>query len=172
MRAWEPDAPPGVEALEWVRLTSLPILTLAAAQRLVEWSTWRWLGEDFHPALKTGCRLERSPLDSAEDRRRLLGFAAPIAVRLLQLRQAARSSPEALASTPLDPLMIDVLARQQNTDAQRMAVFDFWCRVARLGGFQGRKGDGFPGWRPVWRGWRYLSDLTEGARLFLNHDPS
>lgn len=172
VRAWEPDAPPGVEALEWVLLTSLPILTLADAQRWVVWYTCRWLCEDFHQALKTGCRIERSQLDAAEDLQRLLGFVAPIAVRLLQLRQAARATPELPATTQLDPLMVDVLARQQKTDAQTITLADFWRRVARLGGFQGRKGDGFPGWRTIWRGWRYLSDLTDGARLFLNHDTS
>jgi hypothetical protein len=172
VRAWAPDAPPGVEALAWVRLTSLPILTLADAQRLVAGYTCRWLCEDFHQALKTGCRSERSQLDTADALQRLLGLAAPIAVRLLQLRQAARATPQVLATARVDPLRVDVLARQQRTEAQTMTLFDFWRRVARLGGFQGRQGDGFPGWRTVWRGWRDLSDLTQGARLFLNRDTS
>jgi hypothetical protein len=172
LRVWEPDAPPGVEAVEWVLLTSLPILTLDDARQVVDWYTCRWLCEDFHQCLKTGCRVEGSQLDDADDLQRLLGLAAPIAVRLLQLRHDARQAPDALAATRVDPLMVDVLARQQQTNAQTMTVFDFWCRVARLGGFQGRKRDGFPGWRTVWRGWRYLSDLTEGARLFVNNDTS
>ncbi|MBU2610736.1 MAG: hypothetical protein KJ606_07300 [Chloroflexi bacterium] len=68
--------------------------------------------------------------------------------------------------------MVEVLARQQNTESQTMTMLDFWRLVARLGGFQGRKRDGHPGWRTVWRGWRYLSDLTEGARLFIKNDTS
>jgi hypothetical protein len=172
LRAWEPDAPPGVEALDWVLLTSLPILTLDDAHRLVDWYTCRWFCEDFHQCLKTGCRVERSQLDDADDLQRLLGFAAPLAVRLLQLRQDARQTPDAPAATLIDALMVDALARQQKINAQTMTVLDFWSRVARLGGFQGRKRDGSPGWRTIWRGWRYLSDLTEGARLFLNNDTS
>ncbi len=172
VRAWEPDAPPGVEAVEWVLLTSLPILTLSDARRLVDWYTCRWLCEDFHQCLKAGCRVERSQLDEAEDLQRLLGFAAPLAVRLLQLRQDARHTPDVPAVTCVDPLMVNVLARQQNANAQTMTVLDFWRRVARLGGFQGRKRDGSPGWRTIWRGWRYLSDLTEGAGLFMNNDTS
>ena len=170
LRAWEPDAPPGVEALEWLLLTSLPIHTLQDAQRVVAYYTCRWLCEDFHQCLKTGCRVERSQLDDAQDLQRLLGFVAPIAVRLLQLRQAARQTPAGPASTQLDPLMVDVLARLQNTDAQTMTVLDFWRGVARLGGFQGRQRDASPGWRTVWHGWRYLSDLTDGARLFIPND--
>jgi len=125
LRAWEPDAPPGVQAVEWVLLTSLPILTRSDARRLVDWYTCRWLCEDVHQCLKTGCRVERSQLDEAEGLQRLLGFAASIAVRLLQLRQDARQTPDAPASTQIDPLMVNVLARQQHTNAQTMTVLDF-----------------------------------------------
>lgn len=173
LRTWEPDAPPGVEAVEWVLLTSLPILTLDNARRMVDWYTCRWFCEDFHQCLKTGCRVERSQLNDGVDIQNLLGFTAPIAVRLLQLRQDARQAPDAPAITLVDPLMVEVLARQQKTEsASTMTVLDFWRLVARLGGFQGRKRDGYPGWRTVWRGWLYISNLTEGARLFVKNDTS
>jgi hypothetical protein len=169
VRAWEPDAPSGVEAVEWVLLTSLPILSLEDAQRTADWYTCRWFCEDFHQCLKTGCRVECSQLNDGLDIQKLLGFAAPIAVRLLQLRQDARHAPDALATTLVDPLMVEVLARQLPTEsASTLTILNFWRLVARLGGFQGRKRDGQPGWRTVWRGWRYLSDLTDGARLFVS----
>lgn len=173
LRAWEPDAPSGVEAVEWVLLTSLPILSLEDAQRATDWYTCRWFCEDFHQCLKTGCRVECSQLSDGLDIQNLLGFAAPIAVRLLQLRQEARHAPDALATTLVDPLMVEVLARQLSTEsASTMTILLFWRLVARLGGFQGRKRDGQPGWRTVWRGWRYLSDLTDGARLFVSSGSS
>ena len=65
----------------------------------------------------------------------------------------------------VDPLMLKVLALHQHIDPQTLTLLAFWRLVARLGGFLGRKGDGHPGWRTVWRGWRFLSDLTDGARL-------
>ncbi len=172
LRAWEPNPPAGAEAVEWVLLTSLPLLTLEEAQRCVHWYELRWFCEDFHQCLKTGCRIERSQLDDALDLQNLLGFAAPIAVRLLQLRQDARHAPDAPATTAIDPLMVEVLARHQKLEAKTLTVLQFWLRVARLGGFQGRKRDGNPGWRTVWKGWRYLSDLTDGARLFVMYDTS
>jgi hypothetical protein len=172
LRAWEPDVPLGAEAVEWVLLTSLPIFSLEDAQYRVDWYACRWCCEDFHKCLKTGCRVERSQLDDSLDLQNLLGFVAPIAVRLLQLRQDARQAPDALATTIVDPFMVEVLARRQKVDAQTMTVLEFWRLVARLGGFQGRKRDGHPGWQAVWDGWRYLSDLTEGARLFVENDSS
>lgn len=172
LRVWEPHPPATAEGLEWILLSSLPIHDLRTARRCVDWYTCRWLCEDFHQCLKTGCQIERSQLDDRADLENLLGFAAPVAVRLLQLRQAARHAPDIPAKQGVEPLMVEVLARHQHTDANSMSLKRFWLWVARLGGFQGRRGDGNPGWRTLWRGWRYLSDLTDGARLFANaRDP-
>lgn len=167
LRIWEPNPPEGAESVEWVLLSSLPISNLMEAKRAVDWYSCRWFCEDYHKCLKTGCRIEHSQLDDAADIRRLLGFAIPIAVRLLQLRQQARQAPELPATTVVEPLMVEVLARRQQADAT-MSLGEFWRRVARLGGHQGRRGDGAPGWQTIWKGWRHLSELTEGARLFVH----
>jgi hypothetical protein len=171
LRAWEPDPPAAAEPVEWILLSSLPILSLADAQQRIDWYRCRWFCEDFHQCLKTGCRIERSQLDDGADVARLLGFALPIAVRLLQLRQAARNVPDAPATSLIEPLMVRVLAQHRRTDWQTMTVAAFWRSVALLGGHQGRKGDGPPGWRTVWRGWHRLSDWTDGARLFAETAP-
>lgn len=172
LRVWEPAVLDNIEPLEWILLSSLPVSTVMEAQCRIDWYTCRWFCEDFHQSLKTGCKIERSQLDDRTDLENLIGFAAPIAVRLLQLRQAARNAPKTLASQVVDPLMVKVLALHQNTDAHTMTIQAFWRLVARLGGFQGRKRDGDPGWRTVWHGWRFLSILTDGARLLPNlYDP-
>jgi hypothetical protein len=170
VRAWEPEPPEGAEAVEWILTTSWPVARLADAQQIVSWYTCRWICEEFHQCLKTGCRVERTQLDDGADIRRLLGFAAPIAMRLLQLRDAARNIPDLPADQAVEPLMVQVLARRQKQDPTTMTVLEFWQSVARLGGHQGRRRDGSPGWRTVWRGWRLLSEWTEGARLFANPD--
>jgi hypothetical protein len=68
----------------------------------------------------------------------------------------------------VEPLMVEVLARREQKDAHTLTVSQFWREVARLGGHQGRRRDRSPGWQTIWKGWRLLSDLTEGARLFAN----
>ena len=166
LRAWEPDAPAGVKAVEWVLLASVPINTLADAQRTVHWYTCRWLCEDYHQCLKTGCGVEKSQLDDGADITRLLGFVAPLATRLLQLRQEVRQAPAVPAITVVEPLMVKVLAHQYQLDWQTLPLDQFYRYVAMLGGYLGRRRDGPPGWRTLWRGWRYLSDRTAGARLF------
>jgi hypothetical protein len=38
----------------------------------------------------------------------------------------------------------------------------FFMHVARLGGHQNRKCDGFPGWITLWRGWMKLQSMVDG----------
>lgn len=165
LRVWEPAPPVGAAPVAWVLLSDLPITTVAEAHRAVQWYSCRWLCEDFHQCLKTGCQIERSQLDDGADLQRLLGLTLPVAVRLLRLRQSARQTPNRPALTRVDPGMVRVLAARLQTDAETLTLGAFWQAVARLGGFQGRRRDGPPGWRTLWKGWRYLADLTEGARL-------
>jgi hypothetical protein len=52
VRVWEVDPPPlpeGVEPVEWVLLSSVPVRDLADALRLAEWYGFRWLIEMHHP---------------------------------------------------------------------------------------------------------------------------
>ena len=165
VRAWEESPPPGAKRVEWILLTSEPVTNATQATQVVEWYTCRWLIEDYHMCLKTGCRVETSQLDSGHDVRRLLGFHAALAVRLLQLRQAVRLAPHRPAIEVIDPLWVQLLAARQKR-SREMTVAQFWQAVAQLGGHQGRKSDGAPGWRTLWRGWLTLQDYAVGARLF------
>src|SRR5712691_513242 len=110
VHVWEPQPPEGVEPLEWVLLTSMPIQTVEQAWDRVDWYRARWIVEDYHQGLKTGCSIELRQLQSYESLRRLLGLLAPTAVRLLQLRAAAREHPEQLASEILPTDLVQVIA--------------------------------------------------------------
>jgi len=173
LRSWEEDAPPEAEALEWILLTSVPTTTVAEALERTTWYTLRWLVEDYHQCLKTGCRIEGSRLDHRDDIDRLLGFCGPIAARLLQLRQAARMDPEVPAEQRIDPFVIEILARKLHwATGTPVTAHRFWLGVAQLGGYYGRKRASPPGWQSIWHGWRYLQDLVAGARLYATDPPS
>lgn len=172
LRVWEPQAPEKVGPLEWILLSSLPVTTVSEAHRAVSWYSCRWLCEDYHQCLKTGCRIEQSQLDDGADIMRLLGFCCPLAVRLLQLRQVVRRSAQLPAREVVEPLMVQVLALIRKKDWQTLSISQFWREVAAMGGHQGRKSDGPPGWRTLWQGWSKLYERTEGARLFANPNPS
>ena len=167
IRVWEEEAPEGEEPLEWVLLTSVPTTTLEQAWERVEWYRHRWLVEDYHQCLKSGCRIEERQLQTVDGLMRLLGLLSPLAVRLLQVRACAREDPERPAYEVIEPLMLAVLAEHTGGSPLTMTLGTFWIEVARMGGYLARSHDGPPGWRTIWKGWLSLQTLLEGAHLIL-----
>ncbi len=165
VRVWEPEPPDGVEPLEWVLLTSVPVQTVEQAWERVDWYRARWIVEDYHQGLKTGCRVEQRQVQTYEGLRRLLGLLAPAAVRLLQLRAAARQTPEQPASQTLPAEVVQVVAARAGVPATQLTAQQCWHSIARFGGYLGRKGDGPPGWKTLWHGWLYVQTLLEGVHL-------
>jgi hypothetical protein len=166
IHAWEPDPPPEAEAepLEWLLLTTVPTASVADAWERVDWYTRRWLVEDYHQALKTGCRIEQSQWRDGPAITRLVGLWAPVAVRLRQRRQTARTAPAPPATTVLEARVVPVVAHLTGPPPD-LSCAQVWRLVARLGGHQGRTGDGDPGWRTIWRGWPYGHTILPGVTL-------
>ncbi len=165
VRVWEPEPPEGVEGLAWVLLTSVPTQTVEQAWQRVDWYRARWLVEDYHQGLKTGCRVEQRQLQTSEGLRRLLGLLSPAAVRLLQLRATARQHPELPASQTLPADVVAVVAAKARVSAAQLTTQQCWHTIAGCGGYLGRKGDGPPGWKTLWLGWFYIQALLEGVHL-------
>ena len=149
-------------------VTSVPVETLAAAWQCVDWYTMRWIIEDFHQGLKTGCQIEQRHLDSYEDLTRLVGLLAPLALRLLQIRARARHAPDAPATTVLPVEIVQVVALLDQRPTASLSADELWRTIARLGGYLGRKSDGPPGWKTLWRGWSRVQQVLEGVHLALN----
>ena len=168
IRVWEEQAPEGEEPLEWILVTSVPTTTLEQAWERVDWYRHRWLVEDYHQCLKSGCRIEQRQLQTVDGLIRLLGLLSPLAVRLLQVRALAREEPERPAQEVIEPLMLAVLAERSGHVPTTMTLGTFWTEVARLGGYLARSHDGPPGWRTIWKGWLSLQTLLEGAHLALH----
>ncbi len=165
IRVWEEQTPEGEEPLEWILLTSVPTTTLEQAWERVDWYQHRWLVEDYHQCLKSGCRIEQRQLQTVDGLIRLLGLLSPLAVRLLQIRAFARSEPERPAHEIVEPLMLAVVAQRSGHSPATMTIGSFWTEVARLGGYLARSHDGPPGWRTIWKGWLSLQTFLEGVHF-------
>jgi hypothetical protein len=59
VRVWEEQTPAGEEPLEWLLVTSVSTSTLEQAWERAAWYACRWVVEDYHQCLKTGCRIEQ-----------------------------------------------------------------------------------------------------------------
>lgn len=106
VRVWETNPPADDAALEWILLTSLETQTCAQAWERVDWYRCRWIVEEYHQCLKTGCRIEARQIHTAERFIRLLGLLSPMAVRLLQLRDVTRCAPESAATEHVAPIAV------------------------------------------------------------------
>jgi hypothetical protein len=168
VRVWEEDAPAGVEPLEWLLLTSLPVHGLDDALKAAGYYGLRWLIEEYHKCLKSGCKVEERQLESAERLGPLIGMLSVVAVRLLQLKNDARVHPDKLASECVPGGLVRtlaLLAGQGPGAAATMTVRAFVHAVAKRGGFLGRKSDGEPGYLTLWRGWQELTQVHLGYEL-------
>ncbi len=165
IRVWEEQTPAGEEPLEWILLTSVPTTTLEQAWECVGWYEHRWVVEDYHQCLNTGCRLEERQVQSAARLMRLLGLLSPLAVRLLQLRDLSRKAPECPAHQVLEADLLAVVAAQTGQETDQMTVGAFWKAVAQMGGYLARHSDGPPGWKTLWKGWLRVQTLLEGVHL-------
>jgi len=89
VRVWCPERP----KLEWLLITNLPVENEEDARRIIEIYRRRWLVEDYHKALKTGCRIEDNQLKQASRILALFGMLGVIATQLLAMREHCRLSP-------------------------------------------------------------------------------
>lgn len=172
IRVWEPAPPQGVEPLEWLLVSSVPITSVEQAWEQVQWYGWRWLLEDFHHALKTGCQIENRQLRSVAALWRLLGILTPTALRLLLLREIAQNAPQTPAYEVVPAEVVQVVAHLSRRVPEAMSAYLLWRTIASFGGYLNRPCDGPPGWKTLWQGWIYVQAVLEGVHLAGSFAPS
>jgi len=163
IRCWNEE-----EGLEWILYSSIPVNTLEEAIEKIEWYSNRWIIEEYHKCLKTGCRIESSQLEKSRRLEALLGVLGIIAILMLQLRNISREDGEKPANEVVDEDTLNIIKIRFNLP-QEMTVSIFWRSVARLGGFIGRRLDGDPGWQTLWKGWLRLLDMIWGLQALRMH---
>jgi hypothetical protein len=166
VRVWEPDPPPGEEAVEWFLLTNVAVAQAADAWQRVDWYCARWVVEEYHKAQKTGCDIEDPQFTTVAALRPLLALLSVVAVSLLNLRDLSRD-PQAQglpATEVVSQEEMEVLCGHYHRQRRVLTVREFFLLLARLGGHQNRKKDHPPGWLVLWRGWMELQAMVAGAR--------
>lgn len=162
--AIEEDPPEGVEAVEWMLLTTVAVVMAKDAWERLEWYACRWGIEVFHKVLKSGCRIESRQLETAERLQNCLAMFAVIAWRIMYTTMLARAVPDAPCTAVLDQeewqALYCAIHRTATVPSSPPTLRQAVRWIAQLGGFQGRTGDGEPGVTVMWKGFRHLADLT------------
>jgi hypothetical protein len=157
----EEQPPEGCTPIAWVLATTLPIDTKAHVERVIDIYRARWMIEEFHKALKTGCMFEKRQLESFNSITTLLALCYPVACELLRVRSRARQAGipalDVFRKSQLDCLRAHPKARQFSDDPTAQEVLEV---IAALGGHQ--KHNGPPGWETLAAGYMKLLEFERG----------
>lgn len=156
---------------EWFLLTNQKVENAADAAKVAEIYSKRWTVEDFHKCYKTGCSIEKRQFDSRKALTTSIGLLAITAIVLLQSRYLAQSNHdrpfETVVSNPQEQDLAKKLAEKYLKPIDRQLCKPFsvlwWLiLIGRLGGHQGIKQKGLPGWQTLWKGYAYFQSLATG----------
>ena len=170
--ARETEVPHGVEALEWMLLTTCEVKTFEQAVEKLQWYCIRWGIEIYHRVLKSGCRIEQRQLGSAERIETCLAIDMVVAWRIYHLTKLGREMPNTSCTVFFEDAEWKALVAYktqnpippENPPTLREAIH----MVASLGGFLGRKCDGEPGTQTLWLGLQRLDDITEMWKISMS----
>ncbi len=135
--AEEINPPEGEEAISWMLLTTEVVDTMESANMILRWYSYRWLIEEYHKILKSGCKVESYRL-AGNSMEVLLGFLTTISGHLLRMTYLHRNHPDHPAEAILTPVQIKVLkAKSSSTKTAKEVLTIQWAieAIARLGGY-------------------------------------
>lgn len=175
--AQEVSIPPeGVKPIHWVLLTDIKVETLEDAAKIIKWYAQRWKIERFHYILKSGCKIDDLQLGTGEHLENIIAIYSIIAWKILYMTYESRENPDEscgyvfkehewqalycfVNETPFPPNVAP-------------SLHEVIMMVAKLGGFLGRKRDGYPGVKVLWRGLARLHDIAKFWLITRSHFPS
>lgn len=167
----ENKPPKGTSGLEWMLLTSEPVVTMDQALVVIGYYETRWMIEIFHKAWKSGCRMEERPFQRLDNLERMMAVTAHVAVRLLQLKLLGDAGEEGSCDTVLSTdewHCLHMIAKPgarlpKRPPSARWALLS----IARLGGWYDTKKTGRIGWQTLWNGWQLFQERLSGWRMAM-----
>jgi hypothetical protein len=158
----EPNPPAGEPAVEWLLVTTLPIITLEQVRTVVEYYCVRWCIEILFRTLKSGCRIEQRRFEDIERVLPCLAVYLIVAWRTMFVCRMGRSCPDLDCEAIFEPaewkaVWVTVHRKQPPQQAPRLG--EMVRLIARLGGYIERK-NSEPGPQTVWVGLQRMYDLA------------
>lgn len=188
-----------LEETEWFLLTNLPVQTSTVTDEVTDeviakshemimlvinayTKRWRTV-EDFHKCLKTGCAIEKRQFESPHALKNMIAIMSIHAVRLLRMRHLADNQQDLPVQTILteqETEVVKILAKKylkptDLIDAKAESVLWLVLLLGRMGGHQGFRAKGLPGWQTIFKGYLYFQNILEGiiiSKNFFHQTPS
>ncbi len=162
--------------IEWFLLTNLDVTSIKDAEHILTLYSKRWTIEDFHKCYKTGCSIEKRQFDSRKTLTTVIAFLALPAIILLRSRYLAKINPDApieeIIASQDTRMIVSKLAKKylkpiDLTICKENTVLWWVLLLGRMGGHQGYKQKGLPGWQTIWKGYSFFEKILE-ANALLN----
>ncbi len=123
LRLWavcleEKNPPPGTNAVRWVLLTTMQVVSAKQAMKCVRWYCRRWRIEEWHRVMKSGCKILEHQHRDAATLLRAIALDAVIAWRIMLLALLGRQAPGLPAELVFDPCeceLLELLASKKNS---------------------------------------------------------
>jgi hypothetical protein len=164
---------------EWFLLTNKPVRDEKEAAGIAGLYSKRWTVEDFHKCYKTGCSIEKRQFDTRKALMASIGLLAITAIVLLRSRYYAKGKH----NVPFGNIVTDKDEQElakRIADKYLMPTDKLLCEpytalwwlllLGRMGGHQGLKNKGLPGWQTLWKGYSFFQSLVIGFK-YANNSP-
>jgi hypothetical protein len=169
----------GEKPAEWFLLTNRIIRDKKDAENIADLYSKRWTVEDFHKCYKTGCSIEKRQFDTRKALTTSIGLLAITAIVLLRSRYYAKYQHKIPFGNIVTDKAEQELARRI-ADKYLMPTDKLLCEpytalwwlllLGRMGGHQGLKNKGLPGWQTLWKGYSFFQSLVLGFK-YANNSP-
>lgn len=161
--AREIDPPRDETPVEWMLLTSLPIDTIEAVQRVIQHYSVRWLIEIFFRTLKSGCRVEQRLFEHIDRFLPCLGIYLIISWRTLYVCRLGREMPDVSCEVVFEKAEwkgVYHLVKRMAPPKTPPTLMEMIKLIAQLGGYVNRKRTDLPGPQTVWFGIQRMHDIA------------
>ncbi|AOA58914.1 IS4 family transposase [Acinetobacter larvae] len=153
--AKENNPPKGSTAVIWRLLSNRIVNELDEASQLIDWYRHSWQIEILFNILKTGCLIEERQFNSIDKLEKLFLLYLLISYRILLVTMLSRELPDSSCEVLFDREEWHVaykLYYEKKPPTKPPKLKQMVSIIAQLGGHMGRKGDGDPGVKTIWRG--------------------
>lgn len=159
----EVDPPEGVEAVEWILVTSLPIDDLEQVRLVIQYYTVRWLIEIYFRTLKSSCRVEDRQFETIERALNSLAIYMIVAWRALMVCRISREYPDESCELIFEPeewKSVYYFVHRTPPPSHPPTLSIMTQMVAQLGGYVARPRKDKPGPLTVALGLQRTCDIT------------
>lgn len=164
----EINPPAGTDAIEWLLITDLSVLTFEDACEKIQWYTCRWQIEIYFKILKSGCTIEKLQLTD-KNFSACLSFYMIIAWRILHVVVLGRECPDITCECVFSKeewQTTYVVLNKQKPPLNAPTLNEMIRMVASLGGYLNRKSAPEPGVKTMWIGLRNMQEHIRAKEAF------